>query len=185
MSDANERPRFRVSIGTRTIYDRIARMTMGEVVTYREFSDLVNEDVTLDGRGTLNSARRMAQRDLQIVTDTVRKTGIKRLTDVEVVDASDASFGELRRAARRGIDRTTAITDFERLPNDKKIRHNAAVSALGVIAALSKPKEIRKLEGAVNTSQTGQLPIGRTLELLRRPMPVPEDETEAKRSDHG
>lgn len=175
MTDTS-RPRFRVSTETRAIYDKIVKMSVGEIVTYLELSKLIGDDIRANGRAPLNSARRMAQRDNQIVLDVVPKVGIKRMSDIDVVGSANATLGVVRRAARRGINRITAVSDFERLPVEMKIKHNAAVSALGVIAAMSRPKEVRKIEAAVNTSQTGQLPVGRVLEMFRRPIPVESDE---------
>lgn len=164
----NPRPRFKSSIETRELYDRLSKLAVGEMVTYEELSKLLGvKSVRASAAAALNYARHMAQRDHRIVTDAVWGVGIKRLSDSEAVAASSGTFSRIRRTAKRGIDRTTAV-EFDTLSNEDKIRHNAAVSGLGVLRYLSKPKEIKKLEAAVNASQTGQLPIGRTLELFRQ-----------------
>ncbi len=162
------RPRFRISPETRMLADRIASLEVGETITYKELSSLVGEDVQKSAGGALRAARRMCQRDKQIVTDPVTNVGIIRLSDNETVASGDSVMRKIRRAARRGIDRVSAVSRFDDLPNESKIRHNALMSGFGVVAAFMKPKSIKKIEGAVNTAQTGQLPIGRTLEVFQR-----------------
>ena len=91
------------------------------------------------------------------------------MTDVEITSGGISIFTRLRRAAKRGIDRITSVSDFDALPDAEKIRHNATISALAIVRHMARPKSVDRIAGAVNTEHTGQLPIARTLELFRGP----------------
>lgn len=163
---------FSVSIETTLLVERIKTMAQGDLVTYRDLTKLVGQDVQGEARHILQSARRICQREYQVVTDAERNVGIRRLTDVELTTSGLQVFAGLRRAAKRGIDRVTAVSDFNALPDEEKIRHNATVSALAVIRVMARPKSVDRIAAAVNTTNTGQLPIARTLELFRGPQKV-------------
>jgi hypothetical protein len=165
-------PAFSVSIETTLLVERIKRMEQGELLSYRDCTKLIGQDVQGEARHILQSARRICQREYQVVTDAERNLGIKRMTDVELTNSGLQLFAGLRRAAKRGIDRVTSVSDFDALPDAEKIRHNATVSALAVVRHMAKPKSVDRIAGAVNTENTGQLPIARTLELFRGPKKV-------------
>jgi hypothetical protein len=164
-------PRFSVSIETTLLVERIKQMKPGDLMTYRDCTKLIGQDVQGEARHILQSARRICQREYQVVTDAETNIGIRRATDVEVTTGAFQIFSRLRRAARRGIDRVTSV-DFDGLPDAEKIRHNATISALRVMEVMGKPKSVDRISGAVNTEHTGQLPIARTLELFRGPKKV-------------
>jgi hypothetical protein len=165
-------PRFSLNIETILLIERIKKMGQGDLVTYGELAELIGQDVQREARHTLLSARRICQREYQVVTDAERNIGIRRLTDVELTSSGLKIFSGLRRAAKRGIDRVTAVADFDTLPDEEKVRHNATISGLALIRMLSRPKSIDRIAAATNTTNTGQLPVGRTLELFRGPKVV-------------
>ena len=165
-------PSFSVSIETTALIEAIKKMQAGDVLTYRDLTKLIGQNVQDEVRHILTSARRICQRDYQIVTDAVPNIGIRRLTDVEITTGGLQIFQRLRRAAKRGIDRITSVTDFDALPDAEKIRHNATISALAIVRHMAKPKSVDRIAGSVNTEHTGQLPIARSLELFRGPRNV-------------
>jgi hypothetical protein len=165
-------PAFSVSIETTLLMERIKQMKQGELIGYRDLTKLIGQDVQGEARHILQSARRICQRDYQIVTDAEPKVGIKRRSDVELTTGGWQILARVRRAAKRGIDRITSVSDFAALPDAEKIRHNATVSALAIVRHMAKLKSVDRIAGAVNTENTGQLPIARTLELFRGPKKV-------------
>ena len=167
-----QRARFTTSIETRLLYQRIRKMQVGDVVSYGELSSILGADVRLTGRSALYSARQIAERDDTIVTEAVPNVGIKRLSDSENILSAGAVFTKIRRAANRGVSRLTALQNFDALSDTEKTLHNASVSALAVVKMMAKPKSVERIAGAVNTTNTGQLPIARTLELFRGPKPA-------------
>jgi hypothetical protein len=171
-SDQSDRSLFQCSIETKWLIDRGRRLQVGEVVTYEELSKLIGIDVREEGRGALRSARNILLRDEQIVLDSVPNVGLKRSSDSEIVQSAGAVFSKLRRGAQRGVQRLTAVADFDRLSDADKLAHNASVSALAVIKLMGKPKSVERIAASVNTANTGSLPIARTLELFHGPRPV-------------
>jgi alkylated DNA nucleotide flippase Atl1 len=165
-------PRFSLNIETTLLIERIKKMAQGDLITYGELAELIGQDAQREARHILLSARRICQREYQVVTDAKRNIGIRRLTDVELTSSGLKIFSGLRRAAKRGIDRVTAVADFDTLPDEEKVRHNSIVSVLAVVRHMSRPKSLDRIAGAVNTENTGQLPIARTLELFRGPKKV-------------
>ena len=162
-------PRFSTSIETTVLIERVKTMKPGDLIRYDELSRLIGQDVRGEARHILRSARHICQREYQVVTDADPAIGIRRLTDVELTHDGLRLFTRIRRAAKRGVDRVTSVTDFNALPDEEKIRHNATLSALFVINHMTKPRSIDRIAGSVNTENTGQLPIARTLELFRGP----------------
>jgi hypothetical protein len=176
MSDAQQvqvktsyRDRFTASLETRLLYERLRKMVVGETVTYRELTGIIGQDTQRGGRSALRSARHIAQRDNQIVLDAIQNVGLRRLSDRETVATAGQALNKVRRTAQRGIDRLTAVSDFDALPDADKAQHNASISALAVVKLMAKPKSVDRIAGAVNTTNTGQLPVARTLELFRGP----------------
>jgi len=165
-------PPFSISIETTLLIERIKALKAGELLSYRDLNKLIGQDVQGEARHILQSARRICQREYQVVTDAERNVGVRRATDVELTTSGIHVFARLRRAAKRGIERVTSVSDFDALPDAEKIRHNATVSALAVMRHMAKPKSVDRIMGAVNTEGTGQLPIARTLELFRGPKKV-------------
>jgi hypothetical protein len=76
-------------------------------------------------------------------------------------------MAKIRRASRREGKRIThGVRDFNALPNDLKIKHNAAVSMFGVFEHMTKPTQIKKLEGKVEQAHES-LPLAKTLEAFK------------------
>lgn len=161
-----DRARFSLSIEARLLYDRIRVMKAGETVTYGELSRIIDRDVQGECRGALRTARRLAQRDDDIVTDAVIGLGIKRLSDGEIVESGAGIFQRTRRLARRGVERLMA-PDYDALPPEQKLRRDASLAALSAIDLFAKPGSIRRITAA-NTTGPGVLSVDRTLELFQR-----------------
>jgi hypothetical protein len=149
------------------LVDHIKQMKPGDVFSYRECNKLIGQDVQGEARHILQSARRICQREYQVVTDAQANVGIRRATDVELTNSGLSIFSRMRRAARRGADRVLSVTDWDALPDAEKIRSNATVSALKLMEVMGRPRSVDRIAGAVNTEMTGQLPIARTLDLFR------------------
>ncbi len=168
----NQPPRFHSSMETRLCIDRLKEMIKGELVPYEEWNQLTGLNVQYNGPGggynILLSARTICLRDYQVVTDAVRGVGIKRLIDKEAIDeGGHGTFLKIRRVSKKGVAKIQA-TNFMELPNDYRLKHNAALSLHGVMRLIASPKTLDRVNGAVNTTQTGKLAVGLTMEFLRR-----------------
>ena len=164
MKNDNGNERFRLSIDTRLLAERLAKMTKGEAVAWTEFSEIVGADVRAGrARSSLSSARIIAERDHGVVVRAVPTLGLARLKDVEIVTRSPDEF---RRAIGRKATRTAselATVEFSALSPEDQTRHNAALSMAGAIKLGTSPAARRRLEKAC---AAGELSAAKTLALF-------------------
>lgn len=160
----NGKTLFELSIDTRTLYDLLAKADHNQTVTYTEMTDLLGRHVE-GGDPNLQSALRRVENLDGIVFGNVLGVGYKRLSDIEIVQTSEREITAIRRRAKRAGRRVTRIADFDSLPNEVKVRHNAALSLFGALNIMTKPKQVKKLESAV-AAAAKELPLGRTLEVF-------------------
>ena len=74
-----------VSADTLALYEALKDITIDGMITYANLSDLIGRDVQSEAIGSLTTARRMCQREDQIVFSPVRGVGLKRLDDSGIV----------------------------------------------------------------------------------------------------
>mgnify|MGYP001166929967 CR=1 FL=1 len=154
-----------LSIDSKLIAECLMQVEIGQLVTYEVLSEVIRQDATNDhGRGCIATARRMLQRDHQMVFAAVRGVGLKRLSDAEIVQTGSHSVHRVRSAARRGAKMLTAVSDFDALAPADKLRHNAHLSVLGAIEAMTSTGAVKKVESKVTAASP--LPIAATLEAF-------------------
>jgi len=155
-----------ISADTRLLYQRLLKLRYDEVVTYDELSRILGRDVRKSSRSNLTSARKMAIQD-GIVTDAVRKVGIKRLTDERTVECTGTVMRKrIRRACHRSARRLTAVR-FDNLSDNLKQIHNAELSQLGALAEFSKDKVTKRIRSMVGSAENEQLAIAQTLDAWK------------------
>lgn len=138
---------------------------IGEIVAYEKVTEIIGRDARSKGRPTLVSAEKIVQREHQIVFGTVRGVGIKRLSDDEIASLGIDGTRKIHRTARRTI-KSLGCADFSKMKNESKIRHNMAMSLLGVFYEITKSNGIKRIESAVAVTQKS-LPVSQTLEAFR------------------
>lgn len=72
-------------------------------------------------RGTLVNVRHYLERDEGIVFETVRREGLRRLTDSEKVSSAQKFSRKIHRTAVRGVSRIGAVSDFAALSNEDQM----------------------------------------------------------------
>lgn len=155
-----------LSIDSQLLAKLLREVEPNGVITYEQMNGQINRDCSPGGKayGCLMTARRIVQREDQIVFDAVPNEGLKRLTNDDIARAGDGFVARIRRAARRGI-RVLACVKFESLSNEDKIAHSASASQLGVLSEVAKASSTKRIASAVKESQE-KLPVGKTLELF-------------------
>lgn len=159
-----KRPSFEMSIDTRLIYERMKQAAVGEVISFRALSEVIGNKVEGDNPSIQSALRKLLGEE--IVFENVRGVGYKRLNDVEIVQTYERDRVSIQRKARKAVKRLTCVQDFEALPNELKVRHNAAVSGFAAIANMLKTGSMKKLETAVEHARE-QLPLAKTLEAFK------------------
>lgn len=155
-----KRPMFVMSVDTRVVYDRLKKAELGETITYADLGALLGREID-GGDPIMQSALRSVEND-GLVFGNVRSVGYQRLNDTEIVKSTEQDRLALRRKARRVVEKLSHVADFEALPNDLKVKHNAAVSGFGAIAAILSPAKMKALEGRIEVAQA-KLPLAKTL----------------------
>lgn len=160
----DKKTQFEMSIDTRTICDRLKTVAIGEVVSFKQLTELLGRNVA-GSCSNLQSALHSLEGD-GIAFANIRGTGYQRMDDIAVVNTLESSREGLRRKAKRALKRLTCIGDFEKLPNDKKITHNAGASFLGAIYSMTSRSRVKSLEERV-AAAGAQLPLAKTLEAFK------------------
>ena len=165
MTDEPSRHIAEISVDTQLLVERLRKVGVGETISYAELTGTISRDVQGSARGNLYTARRTLQRDDNVVFGVVVGEGMKRLNDSEIVSTATSDRVGIRRRSRRAARRLACVQDFDSLPSEAKIRHQAAISLFGVISAIARNSETKRLEAAVEQAQN-KLPVAATLAVL-------------------
>ncbi len=157
------RPAFEAAVDTRLLLAALSKIGVDETITFETLSDAIGRPVT-GGDPHMQSARRMAERDTGAVFSSVHGQGYKRLTDVDVVRASESGLKRIKRAARREGNRLSTVDPIKLSNGDRDLYH-ARLSSFAIVAHITKPQSIDKLTlAARNKGQ--ELAIAQTLQAL-------------------
>ena len=155
-----------LSIEARLLYARLKECAVNDIVDYDELSGIAKRDVQGDARGQLHTAIGILERDDQMFFETVRATGIKRISnDTTVLVTHEGMLRRTRRLIRKGTKRLTRV-DYDSLEPATKVTHNTALSLFGALSLATKEKQVKRIEQNVITAN-GALPAGRILELCQ------------------
>ena len=155
-----------INIESRLLFNRLKEMNIGEFVKYSELNEIIGCNVQQEGRGYMDTARKMCERELDRAFGTVINEGLKCLEDKEVIETAVFAVGHIRRTSRKYIKKLRCVKDFASLPNEEKIRFNAYASALGVMSNMTKTSNMKKIEAKVQDTQES-LPYIKALEALK------------------
>ena len=145
---------FQLSADSKTLASVLREVAKKDTISYAALSRAIGRDVRTECAGALRSARMLVQRENRMVFDSVRGVGLMRLADSAIVDLADKARDKVRKHARRTAKKLVCV-DFDDLPNDKKIKHNAALSMFGVLSEISTDKSMKRLlsHPGINASQ--------------------------------
>lgn len=160
----DQKTRFEISIDTRMLYDRLKTAVVGEVVSFAQMTELLGRPIE-GSTSNLQSALHKLEGE-GIAFANVRGSGYQRMNDTEVVHTAEDAREGIKRKAKRAVKRLTCVQNFDGLPNELKIKHNAAISGFGAIASIMSPGRMKSLEDQV--AKIGQqLPLAKTLEAFK------------------
>lgn len=151
------------SIDTQLLVDHLLSIRPEETADYATLSKIIGRDVTASG-SPLHSARRIAEREGRIVFGTIRKVGLKRLADSEIVTVGRYSLGRIHREAKRGANRLSCA-DYSKLSREAQSEHNATAAGLGALFAITGTPAQKKLLHAAEAA-TDRLSLQKTLSVF-------------------
>ncbi len=155
-----------LSLETQAIVKLMLEVKLGEIITYETLSEAIEMPVQAghgngSGYGRLGSARRILERDHNMVFSAVSGEGLKLMDSDGRLDIGIHNVNGIRRRARK-TGAMLAKTDQTTMSNDARIELNTTASVLGVIQAFTKPKLQKAIAGKVTVSQAA-LPVGKTI----------------------
>lgn len=162
--NTEKKSQFEMSIDTRTLYEKLKGVEIDEVVSFKSLSDLLGRKVAGDCSNLQSALHRLEGEGVAFAN--LRSVGYQRMNDINVVNTAESSREGIRKKAKRAIKRLTCVQEFDRLPNDMKVKHNAALSGFGAIAQIMSPGRVKSLEQEVMKAGA-QLPLAKTLEAFK------------------
>lgn len=141
------------SMETRLLAERLRKVTVGEVIPYAWLCKLVNLDVQHKRRDLLDSARKIVQREDDMVFEAVTGTGLKRLDDVGILSTGHQGLTRMAGLSKRSLGKLACV-DISTLGDTDRHRLWAMQGLLGAVAVITHPKT---LEQARTMTQPQQL----------------------------
>jgi hypothetical protein len=157
-----KQPSFEMSASTRLLIQRLRMVKVGDTLTYSDMSVVVSEKIS-GASGCLQTARRHLLKEENIVFDVVRGVGMTRLSDTDIVRASDKDVDGIRRKAKKSCRKLSAIRDYAAMPRDQQLAHTARMSMLVAVSHMAKDTNLAKLEQKAAGVTSRELPIAETL----------------------
>lgn len=154
-------PLFEMSADARLLRQMLNKAKIGDIVKYSEMSAEINHEVT-GSTSALHSARRSLLNHDNYVFETIPNVGLKRLTDTEIVSASERDVNRIRRAAKKGAKKLASIVNYAALPNDAQLQHTTRLSVFGLIAHAASDRGLDKVSEKASGRHT-ELPIADTI----------------------
>lgn len=142
-----------LSLDTQTLQQMLRELEIGEMISYHELSAAIGRDVQEEGYGNLRSATRRLLKADRMVFEAVRGEGIKRLDDRGKVSAGRSHVRRAHTQAKLARSKTSAVDNFDGLPNELKVEHNIVLAQAGTIAHVTSTRMQRKIEGRVTEPQ--------------------------------
>jgi hypothetical protein len=152
------------SIDVKALVDRMKSMAPGDVVPYRELTQLIGRDVTVF-RYLTDSARRILMRDHNMVYRSVINTGFKRLDDAETINVvSDDRRNKIRRQSAVAVRELTTV-DYAKVDQAHQTRHNMGMALFGSLFQATSQESVKKLTERV-ANAGGRIDATGTLKLV-------------------
>lgn len=164
IEDNKDKSSFELSVDTQVLVKRLRDVKPGETIEYQEMSGVIGRDVQTKGRGNLDSARRILQRDEKIVFCSVRAIGVKRLENSDIAKLGAGALQHIGRTSRNA-SRKILCADYDKLANGDRTQMNAQLSILGALSQATKGKTLKAIEDKVS-EVNDRLPLAKTIELF-------------------
>jgi hypothetical protein len=141
-----DQPSFQMSADARLLMQHLSKVSVGQVVTYDEMSNVVSRPIS--GTSTsLRTALKRLMRDQGMIFGVIRGKGFKRLDDAEIVAEGGKATDIIRRRAKHAIERQSKA-DFGKLNREQQGRYTAQVSILAATAFMTTERQVARIAEA-------------------------------------
>lgn len=155
-----------ISIDTKTVVNVLKDIPVGGFIEYDTISSSIGRNVQGVARGVLESARRICEREYNIVFGVVLNKGLRHLTDEETAKLARPWFDHVRRGSRRTARRIASIKDGASISQEAMREQFTGLSLIGALVHMTTGKKIARLEGKVEEAAR-ELPLQKTLDAFR------------------
>lgn len=159
-NDKDKRSIPEISVDSMILYRRLITAAEGDVIPYDELSDLIKTDVRGKGYCYMTTARNRARANNQMVFESVRGEGLRRVPNGNIYEVSQDCMGRARRQVRKGL-RILACADYEKLDDDGRKKHNFTAATMGALNLMTSPKKLATIE-----TKIGAIPVA-TAETMK------------------
>ena len=149
---------------TKVLEHLLRECDVGEIVTYEAMSKALGRDVRKFCWGNLSTARKAIEKELQCVFQAIANEGIRREDDEGKLKVAEGRIKRATNAARRTVE-TLSRVDYQKLPDDKKVEHDALSTQAAVVYQFGKHATRKKILSKVKEASQ-QLSIGETLKMF-------------------
>jgi len=162
--------KFKRSLETQLIHDRLIETKIGEIVEYKEMNKLIGGDVQNGDRNHLTIARDLALRDENMVFATINNIGVKRMSDEEIAKSGDYFRKHIHRTADKAITQLSSVENFPALSNEAKVDHNTHMALAGALFQATKTKVVKRISAGITnpTKEISAAFINETLANIAR-----------------
>jgi len=147
--------------------EALSSKNKGDVLTYDELSELVQAEVRSGGRGyqALYRARTKCITDHSKVWEPLSDhTGLKCLTDKEILSLEPKALKSIRRKARKA-NHKLVTADWANLTDEQQSRLSASMALNAVLEESANAKSVKILQKAMKEPRPMQ--VSESLSLLR------------------
>lgn len=131
----------------RVLVEKLREIPVDAVISFEEMSEVIAGNAQGEGRHYVTSARDALLRE-GIVYGAVINVGIKRLSNIGAIDATETHLDRSRNAVTRA-SKTLRACDYEALPPEERQRYGLAQIRVGVMRQFNSVASVRRLKGAV------------------------------------
>ena len=168
MTEATRRTIGEMSTDARILYDvLVSRMVKGgeDFVSYADLTKAIGgRNVQNGARGLLCTARKNIERDYNLLLESVRSEGVKK---VEVLSGVvEGTVRHIGRMSRRTVSRVVNAAADRDMSNDERVEVGVQLSLLGAIQQFTRPKARKLLEGKVKANESKELSTADTIRLF-------------------
>lgn len=150
---------FQLGADTKVLASVLREAAVGDVVLYTKLSSSIGRDVQGDARASLQTARSIVQREDNMVFEADRNVGLRRLNDHEIVALWDKQRDHIRRVSKKTAKKVSCV-DYDALPREMQVRHNASLSMAAAITMMVSEKSTKRLEQKIEDAGT-QIPAAK------------------------
>lgn len=152
-----------LAVETKIVLERLSKANPGDTVTYKELDELAKCNVRKRRNVITTSVNKLLVEHGKVFISE-KGVGIRLLKNEEIPSLGPRDISRVSNIARRCMRRLAAV-NFDELPTEEKVRHNASLTILTLFQRGSTTKAVKMIEETVR-KQSNPLPLGETMKLF-------------------